>query len=219
MPCLPGMPTAPEIPNPPLVPFRVGAGDDLGFVTAVAEAVTGAAARERFRSVRVVQIDGWFGPRWLGFCGKWRGAAGVRMRRVNDARMPVPPFRPSRVVDERRLRLDGRAWREEPAGGPLHVEKNGGAFHELLFSGLYVWYSGGTAAEGHTTGSLIVTEVDLGRGDGWYAQFDRPAGDAGGRWLVGRVANITRPELAALRAVGSGGDQGPASATGRTPRG
>ena len=193
---------ASSVPTP-LVPFRVGVGDDLGFVTAVAEAVTGAAARGRFRSVRVVQIDGWFGPRWLGFCGKWRGVAGVQMWRVNDARMPVPPFRPSRVVDERRLRLDGRAWREEPAGGPLHVEKNGGAFRELLSSGLYVWYSGGTAAEGHTTGTLMVTEVEVGRGDGWYTQFDRPARDAGGRWVVGRVANITRPELAALRRAGA----------------
>ncbi len=54
--------------------------------------------------VHVIEIDGWFGAKWAGFSGKLLGAVGKHAD-IERGRLAVPPFVPSRVVDDRRLRL------------------------------------------------------------------------------------------------------------------
>jgi hypothetical protein len=47
-----------------------------------------------------VQVDNWFGAKWLGFTGKVEGALGVR----HPTDLRVPPFTPSRILEQRVLK-------------------------------------------------------------------------------------------------------------------
>lgn len=69
--------------------------------------------------VRVVQVRRWFGPRWVGFAGKARGAAGVHTRLA-----VVPPFNPARIAAEIDLLAPEGMGVQPPLHGPRPSEQN-----------------------------------------------------------------------------------------------
>lgn len=121
----------------------------------------------------IVHIDNWFGDRWLGFQGKILGAAGVRNRNVNDCQLPIPPFKPSRVISalEFRPQSDGQYKLTPKLSTNLHANKRGDTFWYFTHPGLYCWYSGGTTT--NTNGSLMIYDVTAEGSSGWYIGFTR----------------------------------------------
>ena len=77
--------------------------DDPAFISLVGTFVNAYANSASATRIYLIHIDNWFGERWLGFAGKFRGIAGIRQRRGKlgvDERtrsLAIPPFRPSRV--------------------------------------------------------------------------------------------------------------------------
>ncbi len=163
--------------------------DDCNFVDLVATFVSHYATLYSSNMVRVIHVDNWFGARWLGFAGKILGAAGARNRKINDATLPSPPFRPSRIITALTYDrgIDGRYTRTESSLAGLHAEKNGAQFWHLHRPGLYCWYSGNTLS--NTTGSLMIYDVTRDGSSGWYVFFDRNSD-----WHVTGTTNVTREE-------------------------
>jgi hypothetical protein len=108
--------------------------DAAGFVAQV-DSIVACAARTSPTEVILVRIDNWFGERWLGFAGKLVGAAGVRYAN----RLVVPPFVPSRVVEQRcyRFKDDENQHARQECVAPLHVSQTSQAnfrrFVDTLF--------------------------------------------------------------------------------------
>jgi hypothetical protein len=163
--------------------------DDPDFVRLVSSFVNHYANLYRSDTVSVIHVDNWFGDRWLGFAGKFIGAAGVRSRKLNDTTLPSPPFRPSRI--EFALTFDfsdntGYSIVSESLAG-LHAEKNGGQMWDLRRPGIYCWYSGKTSS--NTTGALMMYDVTRDGSSGWYVGFERSP-----TWRVTRSINIAFEE-------------------------
>lgn len=163
--------------------------DDRNFVDLVATFVSHYATLYSSDMVRVIHVGNWFGERWLGFAGKILGAAGARNRKINDATLPSPPFRPSRIktVHTYHRGIDGLYLESESSLAGLHAEKNGGQFWHVYRPGLYCWYSGNTLS--NTTGALMIYDVTRDGSSGWYILFDRNAD-----WHVTRTTNVRREE-------------------------
>lgn len=167
--------------------------DDPDFVAVVSAFVSHYAELYAHSRVKVIQIDNWFGERWLGFAGKMLGIAGVRNRSLHTP-LPAPPFRPNRVVSchDFDRTTDGTYTRSPGDFSALHAEKNGGVFWHLYRPGLYCWYSGSTRA--NSTGCLMVydvTRVPEGKTgyDAWYVQFDKKDD-----WEVTKCRNVSSQE-------------------------
>src|SRR5688500_17691444 len=69
--------------------------DDPEFLDLAGRLIGGAAIAYEL-GVVAVHIDHWFGDRWLGFCGKYLGMAGVRTADFTKSLTP-PPFHPHRI--------------------------------------------------------------------------------------------------------------------------
>ncbi len=54
--------------------------DDPRFVALASTFISHYAEICHHPFVKVIQIDNWFGERWLGFAGKFKGIAGMRNR-------------------------------------------------------------------------------------------------------------------------------------------
>src|SRR5688572_25676240 len=94
--------------------------DDLPFLDLASRLIAGAARANGLNDVVVVHIDHWFGERWLGFCGKLLGSAGVRSRRL-DGELTPPPFHPHRVLSARAYRLtEAQTFEYWDDDGSLH---------------------------------------------------------------------------------------------------
>ena len=125
------------------------------------------------RFIYVTHINNWFGERWLGFAGKFKGVAGIRQRRgklgTDGPSLAIPPFKPSRVISSVGLQLRDDEWSSFDA--TLHMDKNGGIVHTLYNAGLFLWYSGNTIE--NTTASLMFYEVNRGGQNAWYLNFEK----------------------------------------------
>lgn len=156
-----------------MLQLEADAGDDPAFLDLAGRLIAGAAVAYEFRDLIAVHIDHWFGPRWLGFCGKLLGAAGVRNRRLADDLTP-PPFHPHRVRSARAYQLTGLGrfefWEEIRS---LHDFRSSEANLRLsLRKGrLYGWYTGDTA----TSDKAAVMVYLVGRkwNAAWYVGFDK----------------------------------------------
>lgn len=108
--------------------------------------------------LRLLHVDNWFGPKWLGFSGKVLGALGI-WRDEQD--LTLPPFVPARILAE-------ELWAAEPAAelgygkvavdGSIHRRQTSGANLKRLAASVapgeaLVWYSGNTVA--NQRGSLM----------------------------------------------------------------
>ncbi|PQO27136.1 hypothetical protein [Blastopirellula marina] len=173
--------------------------DDPAFISLVGAFVTAYAKSTSATQIYLIHIDNWFGERWLGFAGKFRGIAGIRQRRgqlgINERTrsLATPPFRPSRVQAYAGYSRSADGTMQEYSVSPLHWEKNGGRIHTLLRDGLYSWYSGNTAH--NTTGCLMVYELNPGGQDAWYLNFST---DTAGKWDVTSCRNTQLSECHAI---------------------
>lgn len=174
--------------------------DDPSFISLIGAFVNAYATSTSAKLIYLIHIDNWFGERWLGFAGTFRGAAGIRQRRGKlgiDKRtrsLAIPPFRPSRVQASAGFMLCEDGTVVEIPVYPLHCEKNGGCIRTLFGnSGLYAWYSGNTAH--NSTGCLMVYELNPGGQDAWYLNFSV---DEVGKW---NVISCRNTQLAECRAI------------------
>ncbi len=162
--------------------------DDSAFVALASSFASHYAELYKHPLVKVIHIDNWFGERWLGFAGKFKGIAGIRNRSLH-MRLPVPPFRPSRVVSayDFRRNPDGSYTRSQGRISTLHAEKNGGIVWNLYEPGLYCWYSGNTST--NTTASLMIYDVTRDGNNAWYVMFDKSD-----EWNFTKCRNVSPEE-------------------------
>jgi hypothetical protein len=117
--------------------------DDPAFISLIGSFVRAYAKMTSANRIYLTHIDNWFGERWLGFAGKFRGIAGIRQRRgelgidVRRRSLAIPPFRPSRVQAYAGFSIDSDGNIDEIRPARLHREKNGGWIHTLFGDGLY----------------------------------------------------------------------------------
>ena len=171
--------------------------DDPQFISLLDSFVRAYLAENSAKHVLLIHIDNWFGERWLGFAGKFRGIAGVRQRKgelgVDGKRsLAIPPFRPSRVQNYAGFTFDDESSTPFEIG-PIHREKNGGWTQRLWSNGLYAWYSGNTSV--NTNGCLMIYELNRDGQNAWYLQFQQ---DGNGKWDVVSCRNT---QIARCRAI------------------
>jgi hypothetical protein len=166
--------------------------DDPHFVALVNSFISHYADSGHPKIVKVIHIDSWFGERWLGFAGKFRGIAGIRNRSLYT-RLPAPPFIPSRVISayDFHLNHDESYTRYVGEFRTIHTYKNGGVVWHLHRPGLYCWYSGNTVS--NTTASLMIYEVTREGNNAWYVSFDMR-----GKWDFTKCRNVSPEECAKI---------------------
>ena len=149
------------------------ASDDAAFLDFAERLIAGAALASGFDHLIVGHIDHWFGPRWLGFCGKLLGSAGVRTRIRKGASTP-PPFHPNRIQSVRRYELNesGKfAYCHDVRWLHGHRSSQENLDRTLRYGLLYAWYSGDTVAS--DKGVVMVYLIHRKWRKAWYVGFDK----------------------------------------------
>jgi hypothetical protein len=171
-------------------------GDAALFIDAVRKIAHGTARECRPERLYLIRIDHWFGPLWLNFAGKMVGG----VMGIHPANLRVPPFKPSRVVEERMFATP--SFDEQMIASPVHIKcRTGDAtsrrIEQLDKKAVLVWYSGGSAQEGR--GAVMVHLPVVSNTSGFYAGFV----EKDGRWQPGLLRHISRGELEGIRSVGA----------------
>ena len=94
--------------------------DSAEFVAEVRACIDGVLIANEPAELIVINIDNWFGQKWLHFAGKALGAVGVW--RDHDG-LTVPPFVPARVRSE--SRFFHPEYRRAAALKPIHPPVKG----------------------------------------------------------------------------------------------
>jgi hypothetical protein len=166
---------------------------DAELVPPLVALLAGAIRSYSPTTLDIVQIEGWFGAKWLGFRGKALGVLGVRDRQA----LTVQAFNPKRVISAQTFERGsaGEPWTPVRSAPQLHLEIPSVAnttrrLWKLRPPGtLLVWY-GVTPQE---KASLMVYSLE---GDGplsWHVEADLRGEPA----IIGG-AGITMPEVATL---------------------
>ena len=181
-------------------------GDDEAFVSLAGGLVDGVVGAMRPEDLFVVEVDNWFGPRWLGFAGNtYLGLVSVHRDVTKKKALVIPPFVPKRVVSERRFALNdgryvpvadarplhGEMWSQANLDRPLRARSGDAAF---------VWVSGGSRVNGRA--SMMVVTLRDEEQEAWYAGFVRRPD---GAWAYGHLAGVGREQLDRWRVEGSSG--------------
>lgn len=156
-----------------MLELEANSTDNAPFLDLASRLIAGTALANGFSDVVAVHIDHWFGERWLGFCGKLLGSAGVRSLRL-DGELTPPPFHPHRVLSARVYRLTAAQTFEHWDGAvSLHGYRPSQANINRTFqrNRLYAWYSGDTAAG--DKGVVMVYLVHRKWNAAWYVGFDK----------------------------------------------
>jgi hypothetical protein len=168
--------------------------DARPFVGLVEAAVSGILALNQPESLRLVHVDNWFGPKWLGFSAKVAGGVAIWM---DEEHLTLPPFVPGRILSEQCWELD-RPSDYLPVESPLslHVSQHGGANLRRLASSeapgqAIVWYSGNTASNQRGAIMAYVPSRDAYRT--WYVELD-----GGKSWSTSKTKGISRDGFEAL---------------------
>jgi hypothetical protein len=101
-----------------LIPLLADMAPELIAIT------RGAMAAHDAAHLAIIMIDGWFGPKWIGFQGKVLGSNGAHSSRHAESPhlYTLPPFVPARVVAEQRFgRLTDGSWKELQDRARLHI--------------------------------------------------------------------------------------------------
>ena len=149
------------------------ANDDTTFIDITCRLIAAAAQTYDFDSLIIGHIDHWFGPRWLGFCGKFLGAAGVRSRRLTGALTP-PPFHPHRIQSVRvylQNDLGEFCFRCDASSVHGYRPSQENINRTLSRGRLYAWYSGNTVNTGK--GVIMIYLAHLTWSSAWYVGFDK----------------------------------------------
>lgn len=166
--------------------------DDGDFLDLVDRLVAGLVTSSEVH-VRVVRVDGWFGPKWLRFAGKTLGALGVHTREGAD--LVVPPFTPARVVWEHAFVRKAADFGVDDDARPLHRAQASAAnlgrrLAEFSTHGLFVWFSGATAE--NARGSVLVALLQGGEHEASHVGFARRSNG----WSSQVIGTSTRfPEI------------------------
>jgi hypothetical protein len=149
--------------------------DAIEFVSQVQTCVNGVLFLHKPRELVLINIDNWFGQKWLHFSGKALGAVGV-CRGNQD--LTVPPFVPNRVRSERRFVAP--TYLEVTAQNPVHAAMESQyalhrAMSNIVPGASVIWYSGGSrrAGRGSVMAYLLIEDsfwtwyVELGESRSW----------------------------------------------------
>ena len=142
--------------------IATGPDDSHDFIAIIEGLVNGLLAVEAPPSLKLIKIDNWFGPKWLGFSGKVLGALGVSMPKLT-----IPPFVPNRVVSERELA--GPSCEEIEDGGLIHLSVPSSVALtrkavEVVPKALLFWYSGGSQNSGRGSAMAYNSATLIKRG-------------------------------------------------------
>jgi hypothetical protein len=165
--------------------------DEPEFVQAVQTVILNVLDWSKPSEVYVVKIDNWFGPKWLAFSHKVLGALAVTRTPLR-----IPPFVPSRVVQERYFVHTEEGGEYIPTNAPrvLHVRQTSSANAERQLSSLcphaaLFWWSGATRTTGR--GSLMAYVPAQSGHDYWYTELTQKT-----QWRSGNMKGITPKTLA-----------------------
>jgi hypothetical protein len=173
--------------------FDRDSDDDPVFVNEVVGLVRGAVTIAAPKSVFIVKIDSWFGPRWLSFSCKMMGAFGVSY--LDE--LVIPPFVPRRVRSERSYEWVGDHFVETYGTPPLHIwqtsEANKGRrLKDMHPHAAMFWWTGNTRSTGR--GALMAYLPTPDGHTNWYAELRLD-----GEWKFGRLLGVGGDALRALR--------------------
>jgi hypothetical protein len=118
--------------------------DDPRFMRCATELIGGMVAGMGIPRYQTFRIDNWFGPNWLGFCGKMLGAFGVAKSR----NIVIPPFVQNRLTAQSLFvrQPDGGYTYEGDGPKVHHIGKSESNFknyaHEAAPDTTLVWISG-----------------------------------------------------------------------------
>jgi hypothetical protein len=166
-----------------------GEADAAEFVTVVNQVVEGLLCQRAPESLVLVQIDNWFGPRWLHFAGKALGVIGV-----HSSTLTIPPFVPNRVLSQRKFSAPN--YDEGNSGKPLHKTMKsatamGRKAAEVAPGQILIWYSGNSDNIGRGSLMAYIPEGDSYRS--WYAQWEHSKS-----WQLAQTKGVEPSELQQL---------------------
>jgi hypothetical protein len=136
-------------------------GDSAEFIAKARAIAIGVAHDYAPARFYVIRINNWFGPKWMHFAGTTTvGKVGIFHAigiGVHKTRLHVPPFVPSRVVEQRVF--VGPDYEETVAAAPLHIEIPSKLALQRRIADIdkdaaFVWFSG--ESEAQKRGSVMV---------------------------------------------------------------
>ena len=164
--------------------------DDALFVDIVGHLLNEMVQHHQLDEVYIVHIDNWFDYKWLNFSGTV-----LHEIAVWKSKTTLPPFHPSRVINQLHFRLSERAslLYEAAPSKPLHIlqpsaENLQRALSQVTSSGLLLWYSGATQKTDRASVMVYIVEGQLE--SAWYASFRK-----GKSWKLERTKGVARTEL------------------------
>lgn len=165
-------------------------GDSRPFLTMVEQVLNRTLRESAARRAYVVKIDKWFTPKWCGFSGEQHGILGLW-----KPDLTLPPFVPSRVVDEScyEMAAGGTDYERVPHERGLHLRQassdNLKRFVRRFDDGAaFYWYSGSSAELGR--GCLMAYLPSSKEYWNWYAELLLRKGPQ-----VGLLRGISRHEI------------------------
>src|SRR5262245_36111515 len=169
--------------------------DDESFLQLVTSVIRKVAGSVQPNDCYAVTLDNWFDHKWLLWPGQDPWARGSIHERT-----PVPCFNPSRVVTQLHyVRVaDSPEYTVATETKAIHgydgwyPRKRHRRLSDFSNSGVFVWYSSGTATTGR--GSLMAYMNTGVTRSAWYASFQR--GDQ--IWTVAKCKSISRREVESL---------------------
>ena len=175
-----------------LIPMRIEPRLDEAteFVTAVNQVIQGIQRHPAPSGILLIQVDNWFGSKWLGFSGKALGAFGVW-----NENLTIPPFVPNRIVSQRRFLAP--LYKEVDPGPPIHRDMTSDLARRREISQVspntaLFWYSANSRDTGR--GSLLAYIPEERESYwSWYAAWaDKEP------WQIAETAGIRPADLAFL---------------------
>ena len=166
--------------------------DSPEFMAEVRACIDGVLVVNEPAELIVVNIDNWFGQRWLHFAGKALGAVGVWKE---NERLTVPPFVPRRVKSE--SRFVPPSYSRSVALNPIHIPISGGrALHrsvsQIAPGVSLIWYSGRSQKSGR--GSIMAYLYSEESYWTWYVELAKSK-----MWGVSTAKGITAPDFSSLK--------------------
>jgi hypothetical protein len=177
--------------------------DDPEFMKRVDTLIRGSVYWSNPSQVYITKIDHWFGDRWLGFSGKVFGALGVW---ESESNLTLPPFIPSRVVEQLYLERDNSIGKYVNAGMPrtvLHRKQHSEQnllrrVSQIAANGAFFWFSGETRNSGRGTLMAYLPTVDTHWP--WFVEFKLDKD-----WRLVKAIGVSSGELAEIEKKAAGG--------------
>ncbi|MGA3048723.1 MAG: hypothetical protein ABSD67_18975 [Terracidiphilus sp.] len=183
-------------------------GDSAEFMEKARALAIGVAQDYEPARLYIIRIDNWFGPKWMHFAGTTTVGRVGRFHAigigVHKTRLHVPPFVPSRVVEQRVFA--GSEYDETVAAAPLHIEcpskqALSRRIADIDKDAAFVWISG--ESEVQKRGAVMVyLPIDfdatrLRRRDlRYYGSFYVGFSQRSAGWEPAMLRGVSRAELA-----------------------